>query len=343
MTGLASRCLDAAPEGWAALVNDDPGAGPAHRPELARAVAQVMPGTWPVFIAVERDGALVGGCIAMVERRGAFQWLHAMPWGLPGSPLALPGLHAEVDMACGRALAGLKRELRTVGGGWVPLRGEGGPVREEALALIGGTTKVLESWRIDVAPDGLEAAWARVDRKTRKEIRRARESGLVFAEEPGEVGAAHALHVSQGRAWRGHNAMPLDLARRLVAAGGAAPVARVFTLRDRGEIVAAVLGLDHPREILPWWSGLHPAVRNRHASGLLLWSVVEWAAEHGRERVNLGGCAGLGPVKAFKSSLGARPVPYASRWFDDADASWPGRLASRLQRTRRRFTGREPR
>jgi hypothetical protein len=342
MSGLASRCVDAAPGGWEALVRDDPGAGPSHRTELARAIAATVPGMRTLFVAVERDGALVGGCPVLVERRGPLQWVHVLPWGLSGAPLAVPGMHAEVDTMCATTLAGLKRDARAVGGGWVALRGAGPDVADGTLERIGGVTRLLECSRIDLAPGGIEAAWSRVDRKTRQDLRHARASGLVFAEEPAAVGAAHALHVRQGRGWRGHRAPPLELARRLLASGGGAPAARLFTMRDRDGVVAALLALDHPREILPWWSGLHPGARHRHASALLLWSVVEWSAANGRAGVNLGGSAGLDPLRAFKASLGARSVRYPVRWFDAADAPWTGRLASGLLRLRRRAVGREP-
>ncbi len=336
MGPLTARCLDAAPAGWDALLRDDPAAGPSHRPEVWAAFAATVPGMRAVFLAAEREGVLEGGAPALIERRGSLQWIHALPWALSGAPLARPGAHAAVDAACGSALAAVKRAQRAVGGGWSLYRPVGPPVEPATLDRVGGTTRTLEASLVELDSGGAEAAWTRVDRKARQDLRHARVAGLAFAEEPAALETAYALHLAQGRGWRGHRPLPLELSRRLVAAGPAdAPVARVFTLRDGRGVVAALLALDHAREILPWWSGLHPDARHRHASGLLLWSVVEWAAAHGRARVNLGGSAGLDPLAAFKRSLGARLLRYPVRWLDAADAPLAGRLAARLQRRAR--------
>jgi hypothetical protein len=330
---MAARRVDAPPAGWGALLRDDPGAGPSHRPALWSAIAATVPGMRAAFLAAEDGGVLVGGAPLIVERRGPLEWLHALPWGLSGAPLARAGHHAAVDAAVAGALATLKRELHAAGGGWSLYRPVDAPLAPGAIEEPGGETRVLEASLVDLVPGGIEAAWRRVDRKTRQDLRHAREAGLAFAEDPGAIEAAYALHVAQGRAWRNHRPLPLELSRRLLAARDAdGPAARLFTLRDARGVVAALLALDHPREILPWWSGLHPGARQRHASGLLLWSVVEWAAQHGRERVNLGGSAGIDPLASFKASLGARPVRYPVRWLDARDAPLAGRIAAALRR-----------
>ncbi len=333
MSALAGRCVESLPPGWGELCDEDPGAGPSHRPEVWAAFAAAVPGMRSVLLLAEQDGVLIGGAPLLIERRGGLSWLHALPWALSGAPLARAGRHAEVDAACGRALAELKRSLRAAGGGWAVYRPVGLPIATAALETVGGETRMLEASVVELADGGAAAAWKRVDRKTRTEMRHARDTGLVFAEEPGALETAYALHVAQGRAWRRHRPLPLELARRVLAAGSAdAPVARLFTLRDGRGVVAALLALDHPRETLPWWSGLHPDARSRHASALLLWSVIEWAAARGRARVNLGGSAGLDALAAFKASLGSRVVRYPVRWLDAADAPLAGRLAARLQR-----------
>jgi GNAT superfamily N-acetyltransferase len=97
-----------------------------------------------------------------------------------------------------------------------------------------------------------------------------------------------------------------------------------------------VLALDHPRELMPWWSGTHPDARGREAAVLLLASVVEWAARAGRARVNLGGSAGLATVAAFKRALGATAVAYPVRWLDARHASPAGRMIAAAQAALRR-------
>jgi hypothetical protein len=333
----AAVWLDAPPAGWTDLLRGDPNATAAHRPELWRAWAGAMPGLSARFAAVVTGEGLVGGALAMIERRGGFHWIYSMPMILPGAPLARAGRHGEVDRAVGAALAALRRETRSLGGAWSLYRPDGPAAEPEALAALPGETRMLESGVIGLG-GGTEPAWRRVDRKTRQEIQGAG-AGLRFGEEAGALEEAYALHAAQSRRWRTYAPLPLELSRRLLAAGdrGAEPpVARLFTARDARGLLSAAFALDHGRETLVWWSGTHPEGRAREAFAFLLWSIVRWAAAAGRERVNLGASPGLDPVAAFKRSLGAVPVAYPVRWFDASGASTAGRLLALAQRWRRR-------
>lgn len=295
-------------------------------------MAAVLPGLSVRCLAIETDGALAGGMPVLVERRAGFHALHALPLLLSGAPLARAGAQAAVDAAAGAGLGALQRELRAMGGEWALYRPGGPPVAPGALAPVTGETRWLETALVSLA-DGLEAAWARVDRRSRKEIRHAA-GQVVCAQEPEALEAAYALHVAQSRAWRVHRPLPLELSRRLLedARDGLGPVARLFTARRGGVLVCAALVLDHPREAMPWWSGAEPEARRLQAFPCLLWSVIEWAHGAGRERVNLGASGDLGSVSAFKDSLGARMERYPVRWLDAAGASAPGRALAALQR-----------
>jgi len=332
---MAARWRDGAPEGWSGLLAADPSASPAHRPEVWEAFAATVPGFAPRLAVVERDGRVVGGAPVLVERRGGLHWLHALPMLLPGTAVALPGEHARVDAEVAQALAALARELRVVGGEWALWRPEGPPVDGASLAPLGGETRTLGASVVRLA-QGLEAARGRIDRKHRQEMRRARERGLAFAEEPAALEACYALHAAQGARWRGHRALPLALSRRLLAADPARPVARLFTLRLAGELVSGALALDGPHETFVWWSGTHRSGRRLHAFPLLLWSVVEWAAAAGRSRVNLGASTGLEQVAAFKHSLGAEEVRYPVLWLDARHAPAPARAVAWAQGLLRR-------
>jgi hypothetical protein len=270
----------------------------------------------------------------MIERRAAFTWIHAMPFLLPGTPVARPGAHAHVDAAVGNALAALARDARAVGGEWTLVRAYGAP--PDAAAIVPGETRTMESAVLDLDA-GLDAAWRRVERKTRQAIAAAREAGLTCAEEPAALDEAYALHTAQSRRLRGNPPQPLELARRLLAEHDPdGPAARLFTVRDAHGLLSSTLVLDGPHETLAWWSGSHRDARARHAFALLLWSVAEWAASAGRSRLNLGASAGRDPVASFKRSLGARAVPVAVRWFDAGGAPPLGRWVAALQRRVRR-------
>ena len=263
-----------------------------------------------------------------------------LPMVLPGAPLARAGRHAEVDRAVGAAFGALRLDTHALGGAWSLYRPHGPAPAPETLAALPGETRMLESGVIELAA-GLEPAWRRVGRKTRQDIQSAR-AGLRFQEDPVALEEAYALHAAQSRRWPGHATLPLELSRRLLAAGAGGhetPVARLFTARDGRGLLSAGLVLDHRRETLVWWSGTHPEGRASRAFAFLLWGIVEWAAGAGRERVNLGASPGLDPVADFKRSLGATPIAYAVRWFDASGASPAGRLIAAAQRWRRR--GRE--
>ena len=326
------RFLDGPPSGWSDLLVTAPAATAAHRPALWAAMAAVLPGLSVRCLAVEAGGALAGGMPVLVERRAGFHALHALPYMLPGAPLALPDGYAVVDAVAGAGLGSLQRESRATDGEWSLYRPGGPPVPPAALESVTGETRWFETALVDLT-EGLEAAWARVDRKSRQEIRQAGER-LVCAEQPEALEEAYALHVAQSRTWRTHRPMPLELSRRLLgdARDGLGPVARLFTARRRGALVCATLVLDHPREAMPWWSGADPEARRLHASSCLLWSVVEWAHGAGRARVNLGASGSLDSLSAFKDSLGARMERYPVRWLDAASAPAPGRALAALQR-----------
>jgi len=264
LSGRAAA-LDEVPAGWRALLAADPSASPSHRPELWAALGDVMPGFEWRLLAHEEQGTLVSGAPVILARRGPFAWLHALPWLLPAPPLAVPGAHAVADAALTRAFADLARERRVVGGEWSFYRPDGPGPRTDALERVPGETRVFEAALLRLT-DGTRTLFSRMSRKQRQAIELARARGYAFAEEPGAVDEAYALHLSQSRGWRGHRPLPLELSRRLLAAGGPdEPVARLFTLRSRHGLLSATLALDGPHETFVWWSGTHVAGRSAQA------------------------------------------------------------------------------
>ena len=90
---MAEWC-DGVPEGWARVVAGDTSASPAHRETFRRHLAATLPGYRSGTLTVVLSGELIGGAPVAIERRGGLEWLHALPWLLPGTPLAIPGRHA---------------------------------------------------------------------------------------------------------------------------------------------------------------------------------------------------------------------------------------------------------
>jgi len=330
-----AAALDHVPPGWDSLLAADRSASPSHRPEVWSALAATLPGFEWRLLVHEADGALVAGAPVVLAHRGPFRWLHALPWLLPAPPLARPGAHATADAAIARAFSELADEQRVVGGEWSLYRPDGPAPAEAMLASVPGETRWLEAalLRLD---GGLEPLRARMSRKQRQALDHARTRDYAFAEEPEAVDEAHALHLAQARAWDSSRALPLELSRRLLAAGGGEPVARLFTLRSRHGLVSATLALDSAHETFAWWSGTHAEGRRGQAFAFLLWSVAGWAAARGRRRLNLGASTDLRHVAAFKASLGAEAFRYPVRWLDARAAGWPGRAVGALQAIVRR-------
>ena len=323
--------LDHVPAGWASLLAADPSASPAHRPEVWGCLAAAIPGFEWRLLALEEAGTLVAGAPVVLSRRGPFRWLHALPWLLPAPPLAMPGAHAAADAALARGFAELARECRVVGGEWSLYRPDGPAISEAMLASVPGETRWFESalLRLDGGPGSVHA---RMSRKQRQALEHARARGYAFADQAAALDEAHALHLSQSHAWGRHHPLPLELSRRLLASGGAEPVARLFTLRSGPDLVSATLALDSQHETFVWWSGTHPEGRRGHAFAFLLSRIAGWAAARGRRRLNLGASTGLPHVATFKASLGAEAFRYPVRRLDARAAGWSGRAIAALQR-----------
>ncbi len=340
MREAAARILERPPAGWGALLDEDPNATPSHRPELWDAWCAVTPGHRPCFVAVERAGALIGGVPLVVERRLGFSWIHALPLLLSGAPLAAPEARAVTDQAVGAAIARLQSELGVVGGEWALYRADREGAAPAALETVRGETRMLETFVLELGsgPERLERRFAP---DVRQALRRGA-STLDFAEEPEAIEAVHALHSVQARAWRAHRPIPIELARRLLGAGGReTPVARLFTAREARRLVAGIYFLDHRRELFAWWSGARPDAVALHAMPFLYARVAQWAEAAGRARLNLGGTGGVAGLGGFKRSLGGRAVSYPVRWLDPAPHATLARAFRELQdRARRgRFRG----
>jgi len=333
--GLRVHSQPGPPAGWDGLLLADPGSSPSHRAGVAEAFAAVLPGYAAEYlVATDADG-LAGGISMCVSRLAGAEWLHAMPLMLPGAPVARPARRDAVDFALAAALAERAAAPFTAGGEWVCYR-PGAPVAAAEVERPAGETRHFAAAVIELAGAGVRR-WE-VDRRERKQLRRAERAGLACEEDPGALDECYALHLTQARRWPGHRPYPLALMRRLLAApqAGVEPLARLFTARNGRRLLCGIFALDHAHETFAWWSGTHPDAREVAAArALLVWSV-EWAAMRGRARFNLGASAGLAGVASFKQSLGTIEIDYPVRWFVSTRGAAHVRLLAALQRRARR-------
>ncbi len=334
MSEQAAAVLDHVPSGWDALLAADPSATPAHRAVLWEAFAGALPGfSWRVLTHHE-DGRLVAGAPVMRTQRGPWRELHALPWMLPGAPIALPGAHARADAALARTFAAYAAEECVAGGSWALYRPAGPAPEASSFEVVPGTTREVETALLPLT-DGLEAQRAHMARKQRQALDQALELPYTFTEEPEALGEAYALHLAQSRDWPGHRPLPIELSRRLLRSRDASgPVARLYTLRVPGGLASATLTLEGAHETFLWWAGTHPGARRGSAFLRLVWEIAARAQAEGRARLNLGASLGLPFVAAFKRSLGAEGLTYPVRVLDASAAGWPWAALARLRRSR---------
>jgi GNAT superfamily N-acetyltransferase len=322
---------DRATEEWHALIEQDHAATPAHHPRAWQALSAALPAYRIRVVEVREDGRLLGGAPCAIETRLGLTWLHAMPFLLPGAPLALAGRGAEVDDAVAGALAEVQQRRALVGGEWSGYRPEGAAMAASALDRLAGETRVMETAVIDLDTSEREML-GRMDRKTRQDIVRSATRGVRCDADPASLERIYALHARQARGWGRHRPLPLELSRRMLAAGAG----QVLVAHDRDGVLCGIFALDGPHETFLWWSGSHPSARANDAYPRLMAWAAEWARSRGRRRLNLGASRGLPALESFKRSMGARSVRYPVRWLEPRSAAPLGRLAAELQRRMRR-------
>lgn len=326
-----ARWESQATDEWQELIAHDPAATPAHHPALWQAVAAALPALRIQLLTVREDGRLLGGAPCALETRLGLTWIHAMPWGLSAAPLARADRAAEVDERVAESLATLQRERALVGGTWTCYRPAGAEVAALALERLAGETRVLETAVIDLDAD-TDATRARMDRKTRQDIVRSATRGVRCEVDAGALDQVYALHQRQARGWGRYRTLPLELSRRLLAAG----VGHLLVAHDRDGVLCGIFALDAPHETLLWWSGSHPSSRASDATPRLMAWAAEWSRARGRRRLNLGASRGLVALESFKRSMGARPVRYPVRWLSAPAAAPLGRLVAAVQKRVRR-------
>lgn len=161
----------------------------------------------------------------------------------------------------------------------------------------------------------------RMHQKWRNRLVRAERSGLnvaVTAPSGADLDWLMQRDRAQGRA-RGYRGLPPAFLAAW-AANGAAPM-RLFTARLRGEVVAAMLFLDHApgATYQIGWSG--EAGRGACAHHLILWRAMRHFAGNGRRRLDLGPLDTVTAPGLARFKLGSGAAP---RWLGAASLVLPG-------------------
>jgi len=269
------------------------------------------PGWGGMTIAVRAGedgrGPLAAALEGWVERRLGGAWLRAEPFGAPAGPLFAPGLDAAERVAAARLLWGeLDRVARAFG--WIggDLTYAGPAATDPALRAPAslGAERVDVSHVIDVSagPDAWRAA---LRKRARQQFTEAERLGVSVeaSADPADVGAVHALHSAQVRAWGGREPRPLAFYRTLLEAPGGG--VRLWVARAGGAVVCGTLVFVDPEESYVWWSGSGLEARRLVAFPYLLSRVV---VECGSLRVSLGFSNREERLTDFKEQMGAAAV-----------------------------------
>ena len=247
---------------------------------------------------------LAGGTRALVMLRGVgpFQWAYAPRGPVPATIEAVSEL---VEWAHSRRLAMLRVEP------------EGPPDLGDVLGARGFRRGELSEPRhtLIVTLDDDERLLASFHAGTRHKIRRAARSGIVVEESNDIDELARQVEIT----YRRHNVrMNAGLARALYHH---LPASRIYVARYGGEILAAILIVEHGRRAYYVAGGSSGLRRELLPNHLLQWRAMSDAYRNGCVDYDM---VGMPPpnkpnhpwhgLYQFKSGFGGKEVEYAGSW-----------------------------
>jgi CelD/BcsL family acetyltransferase involved in cellulose biosynthesis len=169
---------------------------------------------------------------------------------------------------------------------------------------------------IDLHPGTAEDPARGWDPDPRRRLRIARENGLTVR--PGSTAedwdAYYALYQKSLRRWgaRATRAYPKALFEALREEAGRNPGVRLWLSEHEGRAMGGYIALYHNAHACVWHGASDEAAFKLGSTQLLYHDMFADAARRGFAVFDLLGSAGLAPLEAFKASLGARTVEYAS-------------------------------
>jgi FemAB-related protein (PEP-CTERM system-associated) len=301
---LQCRPLDAASApAWDRFVEAIPNGTFFHRAGWSDIFARAFRHT-PHSVYVERDGAITGVLpLAHVKTALFGNTLISSPFCVYGGPLAADresfaalNAHAARVMGEAKATATEYRFRDLPDDGWL----EGDWERKDDLYV---------TFRKPITTDD-DANMKAIPRKQRAMVRKGIERGLS-SEAGQDVDVLHSVYAESVR----NLGTPVFGRRyfRLLA-----DVFRdrmdVVTIRDGGQVVAAVMNFYDRGEVIPYYGGGTEAARNLAANDFMYWEVMRRAAARGCTMFDFGRSkVGTGAF-AFKKNWGFTPQPLLHRF-----------------------------
>lgn len=189
----------------------------------------------------------------------------------------------------------------------------------DAMLSLGVVEMTRRSDTISVPVNlGAKQVWARMAGRSRTAIRKARTAGL-----DGVIRPASAADLTAGSAFRRIYEQTMarvgsapeylfpDVYYRLLAEGLRKHLLITEVRDPAGTIVATALVLRHRDRVHYHLAGSDQAAARNGANNLLLWTILEWAAESGCGVVHLGGGVRADDgLFQFKQSFGGTRTPF---------------------------------
>lgn len=193
------------------------------------------------------------------------------------------------------------------------------PYPVEVLGRLGTVPLTARGDTVAVPVDrGVTAAWDGMQGRSRTAIRKARNSGLaagIRACGPTDVAPGSPFRCRYEETMRRVGSRPAYLFadayydRLIRGVGKDLLLAEVWD--GNGMVVAAALVLRHRDRVHYHLAGSEPVAARDGANNLLVWTIIEWAAENGGTITHLGG--GVSPddrLFQFKRSFGGELRPF---------------------------------
>jgi len=326
----------APPDGWAALLADDPEATFFHTPLWSDALVRHAGGVTPLWFVAREAGRCLGGLSAVARRRGPLRLLQSHFDGTAGGPLVAPDLPEETrDAVAAALLAAWARAARRPDVAAASLiLSTGADARwGDRLARAGWRRRDLPYAAIPLAGGPEAVAYGVLPKNRRNERNRALRRGCTagVTDAAAVLAEYYPIYLAAARRW-GVSPTPEALLRELLARGGGA--AFLSWVRRDGRLIGGHVCFRHGAEVVAWNGATLPEHAEVFPATLLVWTDIVEACRGGAQRLDLGGSGGVAGVARFKELLGAR-FALRGRW---ETASPPYRLWRRLRAGRRRAT-----
>jgi len=297
---------------WDAFVESSPDARNYHR-WIWRHVIQETYGHAPYYLAATSGGQIEGVLpLVFVKSRLFGDSLVSMPFFSYGGVLTSSELARQALFA--KAVE-LSHDLRARN---IELR--------QATPGIPGWHEVTEKVTMGVEiPSDAAEMWNRLNPKIRKRVRHSRKSGLTTCWAGGDrVEDFYSVFATNMRNL-GTPVYPRAWFSNICACLPAQT--RILSVLDEGRTVAAAfVHVFRDTVELPWAASL-PDSRKEFSPLLLYWTLLEWAAENGFRRVDLGRCTpGTGNYQ-FKHHWVCEEKPLCWSYWLPAGATLPHRHA----------------